>query len=271
HYFALAYRYNGQHEKVLDILKRAIPEYPEMKIDLLIEQAQTYQRMGNPQMEMQTYEEILRIEPDNANVSMRMAQAMIRRGMYQQATDHLKRLLQQEPVDEQHRLSRSEHLCLLGKSHLESGQYNLAHKYLQESVNLNPGNSRALFELARNHRFSGRFEKAIACYKQALRYNRNLKWTLLELSFCYQDTSEFRRCTKELAVHYPEIRLAWSRLLPDVQTVEQKKYLHILETDLERIIHTSRSRNACVILQNYPGNEEISRFLAGFATRENIN
>ncbi len=149
---------------------------------------------GNFAGAMEQFEEVLRLDPQNAGAYANMGEAYLRQRRYAEAADAFARGLKISPNGLGARI-----YFFYGAALLESRQFNEAIKAFQETISRDPQRADAYYNLGNALRLAGRRETAVGVYQQALQVNPryveamvNLGLTLDELGRSQEALSAYR-------------------------------------------------------------------------------
>jgi len=144
-------------------LREVLRENPGDKT-IALELAMTIYLQGDTGKGISLARQVLSKYPDDPEALFNLGLMLCDRGDYVESIRFLDKLASRYPGFEPAGVS-----FYLGKSYLESGDFNNAHVKLREAVNLDRGSPVAYYYLGRAEEGIGNWEKALEAYQQAIR------------------------------------------------------------------------------------------------------
>ncbi|WP_082349210.1 TIGR03032 family protein [Planktothricoides sp. SR001] len=155
-------------------------------IELLLNQALTYQQQGQFAQAIPLYQQVLTAEPDNLLLLTNYGKALQKVNRHQEAIDILRRAIQLNP-------ERAQLYFYLSQSLKVQGDMEAAAECLQKAIQLQPDFWGAYNNLGTILQQQGNLAEAAQCYEKALEYNHNFAQAHSNLASIWQLQGDLER------------------------------------------------------------------------------
>jgi len=183
HNLGHAYLESGDNEKALAILDRALKLSPD-SVETLYFMAQAYANLGKDLDALDLLVRARKLSPRNTNVILLTARLSMKQGFYGDAIPLLEEGLKVDP-------RRPELLAALGESYFVSGKVDQALPAFQKLLEVDPS-SRSYAFLGATYRHLGRFEVAEKYLQQGLKLNPRDVPCLYNLGYIASRQGQYR-------------------------------------------------------------------------------
>ncbi|HEX4441480.1 MAG TPA: tetratricopeptide repeat protein [Thermoanaerobaculia bacterium] len=229
------------YEKGLQIARDLHAKYPDdvRSASLL---AREEIRKGNTDKAIRIFEELLAVDPNNAEAYNQVGYFYGYRGDYEKAMEYLKKY-QFIAVDNANPFDS------LGEVQAYSGHYNEAIENLTRALTIKPDFVESHGHLAVAYEGLGDWAKAVAQYEKAAAQTdspdmkRGMLMAAFKVSYCSHDTESARRLAAEVRAlpktKYSELDLAAldaAMFLIDHKPLEAEKRIEAVKPDLQKIV-----------------------------------
>jgi len=159
HIYYTQKEYDKAIEVLAGVIEKADPSSPVYK-DALFDMAYSYDLKGEPENAIKTYENALKLVPDDLDLIFNMARVYFLQENFDQAIKYFSQLLEKDPDDFASNLS-------IGNAYIQKEEYKKAVSYLEKAVELKPDNVNAWNNLGVAYVRIGETEKGEAAFNKA--------------------------------------------------------------------------------------------------------
>ncbi len=145
--------------------------------------AMAYQKLDQVDKAIDTYQEAIKLHPDNDQFYIDLGNLYFGREQYQEAEEAYRNAVRLMPNDPNHHFA-------LGQAYLSQKKYDLAETEFNKVSKLEPDSPNGYFGLGQTFSAQGKYQDAVSQFERAITKKRDFYDAYLEMGYAYADAGQ---------------------------------------------------------------------------------